>query len=68
MALSSARTCSSDAPSARRPTPFNPKKPSRTFSGVEAIGRQSSVSGRGNAKPGGITPTTSTLSRSISTS
>ena len=67
VAPSSARTCSSDAPSAMRATPFNPKKPSRTFSGSRRIGRQSSVSGRGNAKPGGITPTISTRSRSIST-
>ena len=50
-----------------RATPFNPKKPSRTFSGSRPIGRHSAVSGRGNAKPGGMTPTISTRSRSIST-
>ena len=50
-----------------RATPLMPKAPSWVFSRSRRIGRQSSVSGRENVKPGGITPTTSTLAPSTST-
>ena len=67
MASSSACTCPSVAPSAMRATPWIPKEPSCTFSRSSPIGRHRSTSDSEKANPGGITPTTSTLSPSRST-
>ena len=50
-----------------RATPLIPNAPSCVLSRSRPIGCQSSASGREKLKPGGITPTTSTLAPSMST-
>ena len=67
IASSSARTCPSVEPSAMRATPLMPKAPSCTFSRSSRSGRHKSISCCEKENPGGMTPTTSTLSPSRST-
>ena len=67
IASSSARTCPSVEPSAIRATPLMPKAPSCRFSRSSRSGRHRSISCCEKENPGGMTPTTSTLSPSIST-
>ena len=65
---SSACTCVSDAPAAIRPMPCAPNAPNWSAARLTVSGLHSSAYGcDGTTNPGGVTPTTSTRSPSMST-